>query len=168
VVYEIVTQIAAYGHILSAMGWLGGGMLTAFALGPNVRRMSPPAALEFNAKVLPKLARFVQAAIGLTLLFGLILLYQVASAAGGSSYFSTSQGQEISVGMVLALLTAIIAWAVTFPSFKKVSKAAEAAIANQQPAPPEMMANAKRAGTGATIGVVLLLITLATMVAAGF
>ena len=167
-VYEIITQIAAFGHILSAMGWLGGGMLTALALGPNLRKMSPSAALEFNAKVLPKLARFVQMAIGLTLLFGLLLLYQIASAAGGSSYFSTTQGMEISVGMALALVTAIIAFAVTLPSFKKVSRAAEGALANQQPPPPEMMSNAHKASQGAQIGIVLLLITLAMMVAAGF
>ena len=117
-VYEIITQIAAYGHILSAMGWLGGGMMTALALGPNLRKMAPAAALEFNAKVLPNLARFIQAAIGLTLLFGLLLLYQVASAAGGSSYFSTTQGEEISSGMVLAVVTAAIAFGVSLPSLK--------------------------------------------------
>lgn len=167
-VYEIITQIAAYGHILSGMGWLGGGMMTALALGPNLRKMSPASALEFNAKVLPKLARFVQTAVGLTLLFGLVLLYQVASAAGGSSYFSTLQGEEISAGMGLALVTAALAFSVVLPSFKKVSKLSAAAIASQQPPPPEMMAYAKRAGRGAEVGLVLLLITLAAMVAAGF
>ena len=142
--------------------------MTVFVLGPNLRKLSPAAALEFNAKVLPNLGRFVEAAIGLTIIFGLLLVYQVASAAGGSSYFATSQGQDISFGMALALITAILAWAVVLPSFKKVSKAAEAAIANQQPPAPEMMRYAKRASQGALVGVVLLLITLAAMVAAGF
>jgi len=165
-VSELVTQIFAFGHVLSAMGWLGGGMFTTFALGPNLRKMSQGAAVEFNAKVLPNLMRFVQASIGLTLLFGILLVYAVSN--GDMSYFSTTPGEEVSVGIVLALVTAIIAFSVTLPSFKKVSKAAASALQGSQGPPVEMMAYAKRARLGSMIGVILLLITLAMMVAAGF
>jgi uncharacterized membrane protein len=165
-VSELVTQIFAFGHVLSAMGWLGGGMFTALALGPNLRKMSQGASLEFNAKVLPNLMRFVQVSIGSTILFGLLLLYAVSN--GDMSYFSTTQG-EVSVGIVLALVTAIIAWSVTIPSFKKVSRAAAAALGGSQQGPPtEMMTYAKRARQGSMVGVILLIITLAMMVAAGF
>ncbi len=164
---ETVTQIFAFGHVLAAMVWLGGGMFTAFALGPNIRKMPQGAALEFNARVVPNLTRFIQASIGSTLLFGLLLLYAVSD--GDSSWFSTTQGEEVSVGIALALVTAIMAFTVTMPAFRKVSKAAAEALEGKQQGPPtEMMANAKRARQGSMAGIILLLITLATMVAAGF
>jgi hypothetical protein len=120
-----IVQVLAFGHVLSAVGWLG-GMLTAFALGPNLRKMSQAASLEFNAKVLPNLERFVQASIGSTILFGLLLLYAVSN--GDMSYFSSTPGQGVSVGLVLGLVTAMVAWGVTIPSFKKVSRAAAGSL----------------------------------------
>lgn len=143
-------------------------MFTALALGPNVSKMSAGSAREFNAKVLPKLVNFMQASIGSTIIFGLLLLYFFSN--GDFSWLSaTIQGNEVSAGMVLAFATAVIAWGFTIPPFKRVSKLS-AAVAGDGPQapPPEMMAYAKRARLGSTVGVVLLLIALATMVAAGF
>jgi uncharacterized membrane protein len=150
------------------MGWLGGGILTTFVLGPSLRKMPPAAGLEFNAKVLPRILRFVQMMIGGTLVFGVLLLY--AFYGGDFSMLSaSSQGMELAGGAVLALLTAVVAFSVTFPSFKKVVEIANRLLqGGQQQPPPELMKYGKRARMGSRVGVVLLLIALAMMVSAGF
>jgi uncharacterized membrane protein len=165
---SILLVIFEFGHILSATGWLGGGILTVFVLGPNVARLPPPASLAFNAKVLPKVVRFVEMMIASTLLFGLLLLY--AWTGGDMSYLTnTTEGMTLSAGISLALVAAIIAAGVTIPSFNKISR-----IANQllegglQAPPPELKKYGMRARRGSLVALALLLIVLAAMVSAGF
>jgi Na+(H+)/acetate symporter ActP len=168
VVNQLLIDILGYGHVLAAMGWLGGGILTGFVIAPNLRKLSPAAGMEFNAKVLPKVITFVQASIGATLVFGLLLVYFING--GDLSWLrNTSQGYEISIGMAVALVTAILAWTVTLPAFRSISRIASSALQSGQQGPlPEMMTYAKRARLGATTGVVLLLFVLSMMVASGF
>lgn len=159
---QLLIDILAYGHVLSAVAWLGGGILTAFVLGPSVRMLSPAAGLEFNAKVLPKIVRFVQAAIGSTLLFGVLLFYVVGDE------LTPTQSYEIYAGVALALATAVVVFAVTLPSFRKVITMANTALQGGQPPSPEMMKYGKRARQGSLVGAGLLLIVLALMIASGF
>ena len=165
---SLLLFILAYGHILSAIGWLGGGILTAFVLGPNVRMLAPAASLEFNVKVLPKVARFVQSMIVSTFLFGVLLLYFYFDG-DFSLLVTTSQGWELTVGMLLALVTAGIVWTVTLPSFRKVSKVAGALLGEgKQPPYPELAKYATRARKASLVAIALLLVVLALMIAAGF
>ena len=164
---SILLDILAFGHIISAMSWLGSGILITFVIGPNVKTLAPAAALEFNAKVLPKILRFVQAAIGLTFAFGLLLMYFLYDR--DLTYLSkTNQGLEIVVGTVLALGASAVVFSLTVPSFKKVIKIAGEAVAAGKPPAPEIMKYAKRARQGSLIALSLLLLVLAMMVAAGF
>jgi uncharacterized membrane protein len=158
---QIIIDIVAYGHVLAAMGWLGGGILTGFVIGPNLRSLSPGSGLEFNAKVLPKINRFMQATIGSTLLFG-VLLFLVAGP------FTTDQFNELSFGIAVAVVIAVIAFAYVLPAFSRVAKIASEAVTSGQPPSPDIMKYAKRARQGAMLGVLLLLVVLATMVASGF
>jgi uncharacterized membrane protein len=160
--------ILAFGHVLAAMGWLGGGILTTFVLGPNLRRLPPAASVAFNAKVLPQIIRFVQAMIGATFLFGVLLLYFYYD--GNLSVLSTSsQGLVLSAGIVLALVTAAVVWTVTVPSFKKVIGIANTLLqGGQQQPPPDLIKYGRRARIGSLTGVILLLGVLLTMVSAGF
>ena len=163
---DVVLLVLTYGHVLSAMGWLGGGLLTTFAVGPSLRKLSQVAALEFNAKVLPRLIRFVQMTAVSTVAFGVLLLGYLYSQ--DNSYFSSTSGMAVSVGIVMAVVVTAIAFSVTIPSFMKVSKLAASAMEGTQQAPvPEMMKYAKRARQGSLIGVVLLLATLVAMITAG-
>jgi len=159
---QILIDILAYGHVLSAMGWLGGGILTTFVLGPNLRNLSPGAGLEFNARILPKVLRFVEIAVGLSLVFGVLLFYVVMGD------LRPDQLNEIYAGVALALITAVDAFALTIPSFRKVVKIANEALQNKQPPSPDMMKYAMRARTGSLIGTVLLLGVLVAMIASGF
>ena len=164
---DAILWVLAYGHVLSAIAWLGSGILTGFVVGPNLRKMAPAAALEFNAKIIPKIVRFIQMAAVSTLLFGLLLLYY--SFHGDLSFLMDStQGYILSAGILVALLTAILAFSFILPSFNKVSAFAKGAIEAGQPPPPEIMKYAKRARLSSMTGVFLLLIVLAMMVASGF
>lgn len=164
---DLLVTALAYLHVLSAMGWLGGALLTTFAVGPNLRKMAPAAGLEFNAKVLPNLVRFVQSMVGSTFFFGLLLLYFLYG--GDLSWLTTTvQGWEIAVGVTVAVIAAAIAFSFTLPSFTKVGKLAKDAIAAGQPPSPDMMKYGKRARQGSLTVIALLLIVLAMMVAAGF
>ena len=164
---SLLLDALAYAHILSAVAWLGGGILTGFVVGPNLMKLSPQARLEFNAKVLPRVLRFVQAAIGATFLFGLVFFYELFNGSF-STLSATSQGKDIYAGIVLGVLAAIVAWSVTFPSFNKVVKLSEEALKSTPPSPSSEMAKyGGRARMGALVGMVLLLLALAMMVAAG-
>lgn len=163
---NVVLLVLVFGHVLSAMGWLGGGLLNTLAVAPNLGKLSQAATLEFNTEVIPRMIGFVQATAGLTILFGLLLLYYVYSQ--DSSYFSSTSGMDVLVGIVLAVVAAAIAFSVAIPSFRKVSKLAASVLGgSQQAPPPEMMTHAKRARQVSMIVVILLLITLVAMVAAG-
>ena len=164
---SILVDILAFGHIISAMSWLGAGLLITFVIGPNVRTLAPAAALEFNAKVLPRILRFIQTAIASTLIFGVLLMYFLYD--GDLAWLSGSnQGLAIMIGVVLALVASGVVFSLTVPSFKKVIKMAGEAVAAGKPPAPEMMKYAKRARQGSLIAISLLLIVLAMMVAAGF
>jgi len=160
--------LLAYGHILSAVGWLGGGLLTGFVVGPGLQKMSAPARFEFLAKVIPKMIRYVGGMIGGTFIFGLFLLYFFVDGDFSRLSPSTPFGAAMSAGIALAVLTAVIAAAVTFPSFGRMSRIAGELLKSGQQPPPELMKYAARARMGSVAGAVLLLVVLATMVTAGF
>ncbi len=158
----------AYAHILSAMCWLGGGILTGFVLSPSLQLLTPPARLEFSAKILPKIIRFVQVAAGSTLLFGLLLLYTYYD--GNFTFLhTTTQGYELSAGILLAVVVTVIAFAVTIPAFKAISRISNSLLqGGQQPPPPELAKYGKRAMVASILSLVILLVVLAMMVSVGF
>ena len=159
--------IFEYAHVLSAMGWLGGGLLTAFVLGPNLGKLPLPASMAFSARVLPKITRFIEMMAGSTLLFGFLMLY--ALTGGEGSYFATPEGMTLSGGIALALVAAVIAVGYTIPSFNKVGAIASQFIeSGEQAPPPELKKYMARARRGSTVTLVLLLVVVAAMVGAGY
>jgi len=163
----ILLEVFEYAHILSAMGWLGGGILTTFVLGPNLAKLPPPASLAFNAKILPRITRFIEMMAASTLLFGFLLLY--ALTGGDASYFTTPEGMILSAGIGLALVAAVVAVGVTIPSFNKVGAIANQLLeGGQQAPPPELKKYLTRAKRGSLVAFVLLLVVVAAMVAAGY
>lgn len=163
----LLITVLGFGHVLSAVMWLGGGLLTGFVIGPSLRNMSPPASLEFNAKVLPKIVGFVRMAVVSTYVFGVLLLYFLYD--GDMSWLTNSaQGYVISTGVLFALVAGVLGFAYVIPSFNKVSKLSAEALASGKPPAPEMMNFGKRARTGSVATLLLLLVVLAMMVTSGF
>lgn len=165
----VVLTVLAFGHVLSAVGWLGGSLLTGFVIGPGLQKLSPPSRLEFTDKLIPKILRYVMGMIAGTFFFGLLLLYYMTGGDFSMLSPSTTFGAAMSVGIGIAVITAILAFTVVIPSFYKMASIAEGVLkSGGQPPPPEMMKYARRAKIGSETGSLLLLLVLVMMVAAGF
>jgi uncharacterized membrane protein len=74
VIHVLITAVVAWLHIISAIGWLGGGIMFAFVVGPALAKLSPPSSGEFLVKVVPRVVLFFQISAGTTILFGVLLL----------------------------------------------------------------------------------------------
>ena len=108
-------------HILSAIIWLGGGILTAFFLIPAIA--GSPTAM---AEVLGGLKRrhffvFQPIIATLTILSGLRLLW-IDSAGFAGSYFDSATGKAFSWGGLSAIIAYIISYAIAFPLNTRASK----------------------------------------------
>jgi len=161
------TWILAWAHVLSAVGWLGGGMLFAFVVGPALSNLSPAASGEFLLKVVPGVVRFFQIFAGLTILFGLLLLYNM----GGASLFdmSTSYGVDLSIGVTLAIVAFVESEFVASPAqLKAVRMIREMKAAGLDHPAADFPKAVRMATLTAQVTLVLLLATSAFMVGAGF
>jgi uncharacterized membrane protein len=159
--------ILAWLHVLSAIGWLGGGILFGFVVGPALAKLSPGAAGEFMVKVVPRVVRFFQVSAGLTVLFGAMLLYSL----GGPGILDPSSfyGVDLRVGIVLALLAFVVSEFVAVPYQLKAVRLVREMVAGGQSQPPaELPRTQKLAQITAILTLVLLLATLICMVGAGF
>ncbi len=159
-VAPIVVTILAYLHIISAMGWLGGATLFVSVVGPGLRSLSPTARIEFLSKIGPGATRFFIGSSTATIVFGLGLLFSFSGA------FSTTMTAGLALGLI-AYLDAIL---VAIPALRKADHLAKEMLASGQAGPPspELAKALKRGGIGVATVVVLLVITLMFMVAAGF
>lgn len=163
----VLITVLGFGHVLSAVMWLGSGLLTGFVIGPALRSMNPAAALEFNAKVIPKITGFIRMSVVSTYVFGILLLYFFQD--GDVSWLMNStQGYVISAGVFLALVAGILGFGYVIPAFGKVSKLSAEALQSGKPPAPDMMNYGRRARVGSMAAVFLLLIVLAMMVISGF
>jgi uncharacterized membrane protein len=148
-------------HLLLALGWLGGELMTAFVIGPGLQQMSLQSRREFVAKVTPRAIRFVEWMIVGTGVTGFLLAFVTPSKIAAS-------GDEVTAGIVLALMAAAVEVVVTTPSFKKMASLGEALQKiGQQTASPEMAKHEKRARWGSLAGSVLLVAVLVLMVITG-
>lgn len=164
----LLTAILAFAHVLSAMAWLGGGILFGFFVAPKLGHLPPSSSRDFFLSVVPGIARFFQAAAGATIVFGLLLLYNMTHGDLGMLGFSTAWGFDITVGMVVALLAFVVSEALAAPALVKVVRLMRSMGPNSGPPPAELPKAIRLAGSTATLTLVLLLITLGLMVSAGF
>ncbi len=165
----VLLTVLAYAHVLSAIGWLGGVLLTTFVVGPGLQTVSAPSRLEFMAKVMPKILRYIMMMIASTLVFGLLFLYFFIGGDFSRLAPSTPFGIAISAGMVVAVITALLGVGMVIPSFRKVIAIADQMLkSGQTPPPPELMKYSKRARLGSIAATSLLLLVLVMMVTAAF
>ncbi len=163
----LLTWILAWLHVLFAVSWLGGGIVFAFVVVPALKTLSPAGRGEFTVKVLPGVVRFFQATAGLTVVFGLALLFNL----GGPHLLalSSSYGVNLTLAVSFALLAFIVSEFVASPALLRVIRMARAALASPTHSPPPEFPKALRwADVTGRATVVLLLITLVFMVGAGF
>jgi len=165
----VIITLLAYRHVLSAMGWLGGALLTAFVISPRLQTVTLQSRLEFLAKAMPGLVRFIIGMIIGTFVFGLLLLFGLANGDMSLLAPTTPFGLAISAGVALAAIAGIVGLAISVLSFNKIIAIAQETLkSGQTPPQPEMMKYSMRARRGTTLVAVLLLGVLLMMVVAGF
>ena len=163
------TAVLAWLHVFSAIGWLGGGIMFAFVIGPALETLSPASSGEFLVKVVPRVIRFFQIAAGATVLFGLLFLYNFSNGDFGILSFSTHFGTELTIGASAGLLAFLISEFVAVPPQMKAVKMIKDMLASGQHQPPaDFQKTLKRAKNTAILTVVLLIISSVFMVASGF
>ncbi|MCI4333841.1 MAG: hypothetical protein L3K01_09035 [Thermoplasmata archaeon] len=161
------TWILAWGHVISAICWLGGGVVFAFVVGPALGKLSPASSGEFLVKVVPGVVRFFQIFAGLTIVFGALLLYNM----GGLSLLSpsTSYGIILSAGVAFALAAFVVAEFIAAPiQMKAVRLVREMLASGAHQSSPELPKTLRLAGLTAVLTAVLLILTSICMVGAGF
>ena len=162
-----LTWVLAWLHVVSAITWLGGGILFSFVVGPSLVGMSPAASGEFLVRVVPKVVRYFQAAAGMTVVFGLLLFYDMGgpSLLGGS----TTYGQLLSVGIVCAVAAFVEAEFFAVPAMlRAVRLARESAASGRSEQPAGFPKAIRMAALGGILAVALLILTSVFMVGAGF
>ncbi|HZY69563.1 MAG TPA: hypothetical protein VFF67_01100 [Thermoplasmata archaeon] len=163
----LLTAILAWLHVVSAMAWLGGGVMFGFVLTPGLRKLPPAVSGPFLIGIGPRVARFFQVVAGTTVLFGLLLLWNLGGAALLNP--ATTYGLELTLGTATALVAFVIAEALAVPkTLKVISILRNAANSPGQPAPAELAVAMRTAGMFATLTVLLVILTSVFMVAAGF
>jgi uncharacterized membrane protein len=163
----LISAILAWCHVVSAICWLGGGIMFAFVVGPALAKLSPPSSGEFLVKVVPRVVRFFQIFAGSTILFGALLLYSLGSLPLLDP--STSYGLELTIGLSIGFVTFLISEFVAVPiQNKAINMIKEMQASGQHQPPAEFPKTLKMASNLATLTVFLLILASVFMVAAGF
>lgn len=164
----LVTAVLAFFHILSAMAWLGGGILFAFVIAPKFAKLQPSSTRDFFVTIQPGVIRFFQIVAGLTILFGLLLLYDSVGGDWSKLSLSTSWGFDISLGMTVAIVAFVISEFIAVPTFLRLVRLFQAPPPEVGQMPAELPILARRAALQSFVLVGLLLVAMAFMVGAGY
>jgi uncharacterized membrane protein len=164
---SLLIAILAWLHVVSAISWLGGGILFAFVIGPALAKLSPSSSGEFLVKVVPGVARFFQMVAGSTILFGLLLVYNLGGF--GVLSLSSSFDVNITIGLSIGFIAFLISEFVAIPiQLKAIKMVREMQASGQHQPPAEFPKTLNRARVTATLTVILLILTSVFMIAAGF
>ncbi len=166
----LVTAILAWFHIISAIGWLGGGIMFAVVVAPALEKLSAPSSGEFFVKVVPRVARFFQIVAGSTVLLGVLLLYGMDPNGGFRILsLSSSLGFNLTIGLSIGFVAFLMSEFVAVPPlFRAIRIIKETQASSQQQPPEELRRTLRRAAIAADLTVSLLVLTSVFMVAAGF
>lgn len=165
---ELVTTVLAFAHIFSAISWLGGGLMFGFVIAPRLGKIPLAAARAFTVEVVPRVLVFFEIVAGLTILFGVGLLYSITGGDWSQLSPSTTWGFAITVGVGVAIVAFLFSVLVAVPVFKRVVALNRKMNPDGTNVPPELPRTVRQAGMASLVTLVLLLVTLAFMVTAGF
>ncbi|MGD1055531.1 MAG: hypothetical protein ABR867_05575 [Nitrososphaerales archaeon] len=118
-------------------------------------------------KVVPRVVRFFQIFAGTTILFGVLLLYNLGSLPLLNP--STFYGADLTIGLSIGFVAFLISEFVAVPiQVKAINMIREMQASGQHEPPAEFPKTLKRASNLATLTVLLLILASVFMVAAGF
>lgn len=170
-------------HIVSAVGWLGAGMVFAMLIGPILPTLSPASRGELIVRLFPKYVRWAEIFTFITPVFGLTLALYISH--GNWSIFNPNSNTGIACTNVLvacvtnpfgfylssgALLT-LVAWGLLFgvlaPTARKIVWFTQTAMKNPgSPPPPGLPKATMRLRATSLTALVLLFVIVFCMVLA--
>ncbi len=164
----LLNGILAWLHIFGAIGWMGIAMFFGMVLGPLLGKLTPATRSELILKLFPKVLVYIRAFSIFTVLMGVALVFSMTNGDLSLLSPATSFGLYITVGATLALITIAVAMGLVLPSAKKVVEITQSLVQNPGPPPPELLKVSRRLRIGSVVGLALLVLVLAFMVAAAW
>ncbi len=157
----LLVGVLTYGHILSAIGWLGAVLTINLTLGPLMGRFAPSTRAELLRQFLPRFVRVTESFAGSTVVFGLGL-YAVLSPGSSSSWHLT-----VGIGIAIAAVAFVSGLVLIVPVSRRLSRLAEDRVDQPAaPAPPELGRLVRRLQAASFASMLLLLAVLVFMVSA--
>ena len=167
-VAQEIIAVLTWLHIFSIVSWLGAAVILISVVQPSMARFSPQTRGEMSLTFMPRMARFIQIASTLAIVFGFLLALSISN--GDLSFFfslTNSLGLRITIGAILGLIAYIMVWAILTPTVKKMGEVIKQMQANpQQPPPAQLAALQRKVRMGGPAGVIVLSLAMAFMVAA--
>lgn len=119
----LIDYLARFGHFLFGIAWIGMLYYFNFVQAPYLKEADPSAKVDVSTKLLPKALWWFRWGAMLTLLTGLILLYNRASAIS----------IDITIGATLGTLMFLNVWLIIWPNQRRVIASNEAVAQGYPP-----------------------------------
>ena len=154
----LLVAVIAWFHILFAISWVGSAVFFAMVLSPVLKVLTPQSRGEFLFKSLPKIEQFELAVSTLTIVFGVLLASVLAE-----------WNRFIIFGAAFGLTAYLIGLLVMTP----LSRRMQSMLKMMQNDPDdglmkELLGVQKKFGAASMIELIMMLLTISAMVAAGF
>src|SRR5688572_30157219 len=119
---QTLTLVLRFIHIVGGVFWVGAVFLMVGFIFPTVRETGP-AGGRFMQELMQRrrLSVFMNAAAGLTMLSGFILMGRIVAATNGA-WMETRTGMTFGIGALATILAAIIGGAIVGRGGKKLAK----------------------------------------------
>lgn len=166
---SLAVVLLAEFHILFAMLLVGYVFFFNIVVGTQLQAVMKEGlkSAEFVLSAWPSISKFLHAALGGTVLFGILLYY--ADYGTSMTVFKTISGDYLGAGIVFGLLVLVIGEAIQIPTAGKLAKSAVAIMqGGQTEATPEDWRALKKLKDWGIIGFVVTLLAAITMIAAAW
>lgn len=159
---------AVYGavkvlHVVCATLWVGGAAWDAFVVRRALGRAPPDTRRNFGAQLVAPTARLLNAAGGLTVLSGLVLVYR--HPHGFSGLTASTWGKLVLFSLIAGLLALYLLNFAIRPTFRAIAKI-QAEVPPEMPPPANLRFFQARLRVASLLHVGILVAVLATMTAA--
>ncbi len=164
---QIIVGTLTWFHIISVIGWFGAALTFLVSIRPSIAKFSPQASGEFVLKVFPRFVRSVQVFTVLTLTFGPLLAFAMNDGPPNAFDLVSPWSRLIIAGASFGIATFFVVFLVLTPTAKKMGNLIRQMQQNpQKPPPAQLQMLQKRLSIIPPLGVTLLLLAEACMVAA--
>jgi hypothetical protein len=150
-------QIAlTFGHVLSAIGWLGLVLTMNVVIGPLMARFSPSTRSDLMIHFLPRFTRATVSFAGATVLSGFALYASLSP--------DVPNQQILGFGILLALIAFGLGLAFVVPLSRRLSQMATQAAGTGTPPPAEFAPTLRKVQMHAVLSMAILIVVVGVMV----